>query len=286
MKRRGEPKEHAGGNAQAFPLFFSKESVVSLDKRTAMGYNNIYCVILRFYQLKERYHFTMKRMLSRILPWYGVLPILCSVLFNFIVYFGNRPITAGWTHYDLSIPFLDGRIPFQAWAITIYIASYVFWAIGFVLIARDEREVCYSIFSGELIGKCICLLFFLLLPTVMERPSGFEVNTIFDWVTNLIYTLDEPNNLFPSIHCMESWLVVRGVFRCRNLRHPTAWRVFSICMSLAVFASTLLAKQHVFVDVLGGVAVAELGLLLARIWRAGRIFPAMEKRLFPKRRGS
>ena len=225
----------------------------------------------------------MKRTLSCILPLYGVLPILCSVLFNFIVYFGNRIITSGRTHYDLSLPLLDDKIPFQSWMITVYIAAYAFWAVGFLLIARDEKEVCYEVFSGELIGKLFCLLFFLLLPTVMvDRPSGFEITNGFDRLTQLIYDLDSPDNLFPSIHCMESWVVVRGAFRCRNLRYPTTWRVFSICMAFAIFASTLLVKQHVFLDVLGGVAVAELGLLLSRKLRARRIFPALEKRLLPK----
>ena len=225
----------------------------------------------------------MKRTLLRILPLYGVLPILCSVLFNFIVYFGNRIITSGWTHHNLSIPFLDGRIPFQTWAIVIYIAAYAFWIVGFLLIARDEKEVCYEIFSGELIGKLFCLLFFLLLPTVMaDRPAGFELKNVFDLLTQTVFDLDTPDNLFPSIHCMESWVVVRGAFRCRKLRYPMVWRICSLCMAFAVFASTLLVKQHVFLDVLGGVAVAELGLLLSQKLRAGRIFPALEKRLLPK----
>ena len=227
----------------------------------------------------------MKRFLTRILPLYGILPILCSVLFNIVVYFGNRLITSGWPHYDLSLSFLDDKIPFQTWAITIYVGAYAFWAIGFLLIARDEKEVCYGMFSGELIGKAFCLLFFLLLPTVMaDRPSDFELTNVFDRLTQYVYDMDSPDNLFPSIHCMESWIVVRGVFRCQKLRHPTAWRVFSVSMALAIFASTLLVKQHVFLDVLGGVAVAEVGLRLSRELRAGRIFPALEKRLFPKRR--
>ena len=227
----------------------------------------------------------MKRFLTRILPLYGILPILCSVLFNIVVYFGNRLITSGWPHYDLSLSFLDDKIPLQTWAITIYVGSYAFWAIGFLLIARDEKEVCYGTFSGELIGKAFCLLFFLLLPTVMaNRPSGFELTNVFDRLTQLVYDMDSPDNLFPSIHCMESWVVVRGVFRCRNLRYPTVIRALSVCMAFAVFASTLLVKQHVFLDVLAGVAVAELGLLLSRKLRAERIFPALEKRLLPERR--
>lgn len=254
-------------------------SALSVDKCAAIGYNILYI----FLHNTERFLHTMKRILLRILPLYGILPILSSLLLNFIVYFGNRILTTGWRHYDLSLSFLDDKIPFQTWAIVIYVGAYIFWAVGFLFIARDEKEVCYEIFSGELIGKLFCLLFFLLLPTMMaDRPSGFASKNVFDWLTQWIYSMDAPDNLFPSIHCMESWVVVRGVFRCQKLRHPAVWRVCSLCMAFAVFASTLLVKQHVFLDVPGGIAVAELGLLLSRKLRAGRIFPALEKRMSPK----
>ena len=45
---------------------------------------------------------------------------------------------------------------------------------------------------------------------------------------------------------------------------------------LGIFASTVLVKQHVFIDILGGVAVAEAGLFLGRKLRAGRLFEKME----------
>ena len=47
--------------------------------------------------------------------------------------------------------------------------------------------------------------------------------------------------------------------------------------SLLVCASTVLVKQHVFVDILGGIAVAEIGLLLSRI-----IYNRAEKRAAPE----
>ncbi len=221
----------------------------------------------------------------RFLPLYSVLPILCSVLFNILVYFGNRVITSGWKHYDLSLP-IDDLIPFESWAIVFYIGSYLFWIVGFLFIAREEKALCYELFSGELIGKLICLVFFLLLPTYMaSRPDGFEAHSLFDRLTQLIYAIDPPDNLFPSIHCMESWVVLRASFRCRRLRHPVFWRVtFTFC-TFAVFLSTLLVKQHVILDVIGGVAVAEAGMLLARVLKAGRIYPALE-RLFRRNRST
>ncbi len=220
----------------------------------------------------------MKKRFANLLPLYGVLPILCSVIFNSIVYYGCRLLNTHRVHYDLSIPFLDGRIPFVRWAVLFYVLSYLFWAVGFVVIARENRRVCYDIFAGELIAKVFCLFLFLALPTQMaEWPSGtFVPENGFDRLLQLIYDMDRPDNLFPSIHCLESWIVFRGSLRCRKAGTP--YRVFCFLMSLAVFASTLLVKQHVLIDVIGGVAVAELGLFVAGKLRAGRIYPFLERR--------
>ena len=82
------------------------------------------------------------------------------------------------------------------------------------MFVRENKKVCYEMLSGEMIAKSICLVFFFVMPTEMvDWPSGqFEINNVFDWATQLIYDMDEPNNLFPSIHCLESWVVTRGAF--------------------------------------------------------------------------
>ena len=221
----------------------------------------------------------------RILPLYGVLPILCSVLFNILVYFGNRIFTSSWKHYELSLP-IDDLIPFESWAIVFYLGAYLLWVVGVLFIAREEKALCYELFSGELLGKLLCLLFFLFLPTYMAtRPDGLEAHSLFDRLTRIVYDLDPPDNLFPSIHCMESWVVLHASFRCRRLRRPVFWRVPFLLGTLAVFLSTLLVKQHVLLDVLGGVAVAEAGMFLARVLNAGRIYPALA-RLFRRNRSA
>lgn len=220
----------------------------------------------------------MKEKLNHVLPWYGILPILCCLIFNVIVYNGNRLLTADRVHYDFAIPFIDDRIPFWRWMIVFYVLSYAFWALGFIVIAREDRETCYELFSGELIGKFLCLVFYLAFPTVMvDWPSGtFEIENGFDWLTQFIYNMDEPNNLFPSIHCSESWFCFRGAMRCKKVGN--GYRVFCLLMALAIFASTVMVKQHVFIDILGGVAVAEIGIFWARKLRAGRIFTVLERK--------
>ena len=210
------------------------------------------------------------------MPFYGLIPIAVCLIFNILVYNGNRLLTADRVHFDLSIPVIDQNIPFWRWMIVFYVLSYVFWAFGFIVIARENRKFCYDMFAGELIGKFFCLVFFLALPTMMpDWPSGtFAIENVFDWLTQFIYDLDEPNNLFPSIHCSESWVCLRGILKSKKVCKPL--QIASVVMTVGIFASTVLVKQHVFIDILGGVAVAEAGLFLGRKLRAGRLFEKIE----------
>ena len=58
-----------------------------------------------------------------------------------------------------------------------------------------------------------------------------------------------------------------------------------LAFTLLVFASTLLVKQHVLVDIPAGVLVAEVGLLLSDKLRAGRLLDRMEAARLRRRGG-
>ena len=108
-----------------------------------------------------------------------------------------------------------------------------------------------------------------IIPTTMTRanvPSGGVLN----WLTNAVYSLDQPNNLFPSIHCMESWICFRGALRCKKV-HPMYSKVWFV-LAILICMSTVFVKQHVFVDIIGGIVVAEIGLFLSKKFNLGRAY--------------
>lgn len=205
---------------------------------------------------------------GRLVPRYAIAPLCVSLLLNLAAFYGGRLLTQGRAHFSLTLP-LDARVPFFPPAIVVYVLTYVFWAAGFVLIARRGRAACFRSLAGEQTAKLLCLACFLILPTAMERPA-VTGEGVFAALTRLIYRLDDPDMLFPSIHCLDSWFCFRGAMRTRGT--PRWWRVFSLVFALAVFASTLLVRQHVALDVLGGVVVLELGLWLSDRLRAGRLY--------------
>ena len=113
-------------------------------------------------------------------------------------------------------------------------------------------------------------MIFLLLPTTIARPEA-DGSGLIGWLTRIIYMADTPVTLFPSIHCLDSWLCWRFLVKCKKV--PRWYKWVNFVFSLLVCASTVLVKQHVFVDIFAGIAVAELGLLLSR-----RVWDSLEKR--------
>ena len=211
----------------------------------------------------------------KILPRYAFVPIIVSIVLNCVTYFGSRIITSDMVHYDFSI-FIDDRLPFVAPMMLIYVLAYVHWIVGFVVIGRESREVCYEVMSGEQLAKLICLACFIIIPTTIVRPE-ITGGGFCNWLTGFIYAADSPDNLFPSIHCLESWICFRGAMKCKKTNR--GYKIVMFVGAILVFASTLLVKQHVFVDVLGGVAVVEAGLFLTKKFRMSRLYFALERKL-------
>ncbi len=155
---------------------------------------------------------------------------------------------------DLSLP-ADALFPFLTWTIAIYCGVFAWWLYIFWLTARRGRDEADRFFAANLLGKAVCLAFFALLPTSAARPA-VSGNTIWDAAVRLLFAVDTPDNLFPSVHCFLGWLcyiVVRG-----KKDVPLRRRVLSLLLAFAVCLSTLTLRQHVLADVAGGILLAEL----------------------------
>ena len=207
----------------------------------------------------------LQKLLDRMIPRYARFPLLLTLALNCAVYWGSRVLSPGLAPVNMTIPW-DARVPFWPPAIAVYVLAYVFWAVNYILIARESRARCMRVLAADWIAKALCLPFFLFLPTALVRPEAIGEG-VWMWMLRLIYALDTPDNLFPSIHCLESWICWRGLFGCGKT--PRAYKAFSLAFALMICASTVLVRQHVLVDIPAGILLSELGLLLSRLFRIG-----------------
>lgn len=208
---------------------------------------------------------------KHLLPTYSYLPFLLVVAVNCFVFYATRLVTRNATHFDISI-WLDDRIPFCPEFIIIYILAIGQWILVLALASFEGRRFYYKATAAELSSKLFVFFVFLLMPTTMERGT-IQGSDLFDQLTGIIYALDTPDNLFPSIHCLDSWVCLRVV--CKQTRAPKWFKISNAVFSLLVFASVVLVKQHLFLDILGGIVVGELGFLMVRLFHTDQLLDAL-----------
>ena len=212
--------------------------------------------------------------LTRILPAYGVFPVIFSFVFNCLVYSGSRMIAGGWYHHNIETG-VDRSIPFVPEFLVIYFGCYVFWAVNYILIARQDRRSVFQFFTS----RCVCLVSFLAFPTTNTRPL-ITGSGLWNQAALWLYSIDAADNLFPSIHCLVSWFCYLGIRGRKEI--PRWYQSVSMVIAILVFASTLLTKQHVIVDVAGGVLLAEFCFFIGRKTDLYRIYERFGSRIEQK----
>ncbi|MBE5896390.1 MAG: hypothetical protein E7281_01380 [Lachnospiraceae bacterium] len=207
-----------------------------------------------------------------ILPKYAFAPLICAFVFNCIGYVGIQQLHEVLPLHDFSTV-IDDNIPFVPAFIIIYILAFVQWIVGFILCGREVRNFCYKYMSAEFYAKAMCFVCFLIIPSTIARPE-VEVNDFITWLVQFIYNADHPINLFPSIHCLESWFCLRCALSQK--RTGNVYKVISAVMTVLVFASVVCVKQHVFVDIIGAIAVYEIGMCIAKRIDLHRLYDGVE----------
>ena len=129
-----------------------------------------------------------------VIPAYGLFPLVFSFVFNCLVYSGSRAIAGSWYHHNIESN-LDLRLPFLPQFLIVYFGCYLFWAVNYVLAARQEKEQVYRFFTADFISRCVCLIIFLAYPTTNTRPV-IEGNGIWDLLARWLYSVDAADILF------------------------------------------------------------------------------------------
>ncbi len=202
-------------------------------------------------------HNWLKKHIDPVVPLFSIVPLLSCFALNMLVYSGTMILCEDWHHYNLTTSF-DEMVPLIPEWMYIYFGCYLFWVVNYIMVARihrNEQEQFYRFVMTDMMSRLVCALFYIGFPTTNIRPEvtgdGFSV-----WMLTFLYGIDQPTNLFPSIHCLVSWLCYAGIRGSRKI--PRWYRALSCVFALVVAASTQFTKQHYIADVFAGILLAEL----------------------------
>ena len=200
-------------------------------------------------------------------PLYVLLTLAAMAASQFLCYYLTRLFIPHMTLHILTGP-LDARIPFSPPWVTVYFLSFPFWIGTALWILLESKTHAYRIGTAYVLAMLFSAVIFLIYPGTLERPEIIGGGFFNEWM-RLLYQIDSPTNLCPSLHVLITYFCWRGTLNCEKI--PVWYKVFSFVFCIGVCCSVLLVKQHALIDVPGGIIVGELALQCARLFRLERI---------------
>lgn len=157
---------------------------------------------------------------------------------------------------------IDDKIPF----VLVFIIPYVFWYLMLFIMPykmyQKDKTNFYKYIITTILIVVIANIIFICYPTIVNRPE-ISGNNILILLTKFIYSIDTPAlNCFPSLHCGFSMLFILHI--CTSRKQSNSFKIFTLISSILVMASTLLIKQHVFIDLVAGDILATIIYLIIR----------------------
>lgn len=161
--------------------------------------------------------------------------------------------------HDLKI-FIDDLIPFYSPSIIIYCLAFFQWIYACYLLCIQKNDSIYAYVHAIAIGSIIGFVIFIAYPTFIVRPI-IETNSFFDRLTSFIYRADiGTTSAFPSFHCFCSTI---SFFIARDYANSKI-KIINLILSILIYASTVLTKQHVIVDIPSGILLALISITIGK----------------------
>lgn len=154
---------------------------------------------------------------------------------------------------------LDKEIPFVSLFVFPYVYWYIYIFIGLIFILSKDRKRYLRTLMAIYIGMCMCYVFYYLYPVEISRPV-IDNNTIANKLVNIIYENDRPVNCFPSIHVLNTYIIMRFT----KVKDNKSWFYYTNIIGILIMLSTLFIKQHFILDGVVAIILAEVVILIAK----------------------
>jgi membrane-associated phospholipid phosphatase len=177
--------------------------------------------------------------------------VVCMTAF-FVVYFwllnhARHPVT--------TVPriFVDRLIPFNPWALPLYVSLWVYVPLAPSLLVTRRELGSYALAAAAL--SVIGFAVFIAWPTAVPGPEDPSIAPSLSFLK----AVDASGNAFPSLHV--AFAVFTAIWFERLLRMIGAGgvvRALSWLWCAGIVYSTIAIRQHVALDALAGIVLGAL----------------------------
>ena len=200
--------------------------------------------------VNKYWHAVLLLYLAIYMPWFGWLEATVPMR-------DPTPIYCG----------LDDLIPFCEWFIIPYYLWFAYIAIGHVFLfftsQKDFVRMCIFLYTG----MTVCLIIYTIWPNCQELRVDYDTlgrtNILIETVKSL-QSFDSADNVFPSIHCLNSIGMHIALSRSQHLgKHRNLIVRASFVLMVLIIISTVCLKQHSILDFFGSAVLSVPLYLLA-----------------------
>lgn len=151
---------------------------------------------------------------------------------------------------------IDQYIPFNEYFVIAYLLWFVFMALGFAYFVFIDQEgfkrTGFYLFTGMMIS----LLIYMIFPNGQDLRVELNNENVFQILVSFIYSIDSPTNVCPSIHVYNSIMMTVSLMKSENLINYKILLFFVVVLAGLICISTVLIKQHTFIDIIAAIMLA------------------------------
>lgn len=152
---------------------------------------------------------------------------------------------------------LDDRIPFCEYFIVPYVLWFGFVAVTlwyFAFRCRERKE--YWQFVGALgTGMTVFIIVSFVFPNGQDLRPALEEGNLFVQAVKVLYRLDTPTNIFPSMHVFNALACEAAILNHADCRKHKAVTWGSGILTVLVVLATMFLKQHSVMDVISAIVL-------------------------------
>lgn len=165
----------------------------------------------------------------------------------------------GVKHFIIHSP-IDDYIPFVEYFIVPYLLWFIFIIGTAAYFFFKDTAGFYRYAAFLCAGMTLFLIICTVFPNALNlRPHTFVRDNIFSQMVQMLYAVDTPTNVLPSIHVFNSVGAVIAISRSQALRAShRKIQYASYALAILIILSTVFLKQHSVTDVMAAFALAGL----------------------------
>lgn len=204
--------------------------------------------------------------------WHAIFALYLPIYLYLFVVLEERALIHG---HDVHI-WLDDIVPYNKYFIIPYLMwfLYIVVTVGFFFFYSQKEFVRYATFL--VVGMSICIVTYAVWPSSQQLRPVITEDDIFTRLVKMIYTIDSPTNVCPSIHVLNSIIAHIAICKSDYFKSKTVIKTLSFILSVSICLSTVFLKQHSAFD--GVCSIILCGILYLFIYSRYNLFDYFTRR--------